>query len=241
MGSSSITVLDCTLRDGGYVNSFKFGRSAISRIVAGLVDAKADYIEVGFLGDGAADPDYSLFGSDTMIDEVLPADLGSSVITAMIAVDNIELDPQTLRNASDSNLGFIRITFHGEPAEIAKAIDIARVCIAKGYKVSMQPVGTAGYSDEVLLDIISQVNELRPFSFYIVDTLGELYGHELLRLLHLFDHNLDPSIALGFHAHNNLQLALSNAIVVTDFAPKSRGREFILDATVFGMGRGAGN
>lgn len=102
----------------------------------------------------------------------------------------------------------------------------------------MQPVGTTTYSDYELLNLIKKVNSLRAYAFYLVDTLGTLYGKELTRMLYLIDNNLSPDICLGFHSHNNLQMSFANAQEIVCF---NSDREFIVDCSVFGMGRGAGN
>ena len=75
----------------------------------------------------------------------------------------------------------------------------------------MQPVGTAGYSDEDLIHLIKRINRLQPYAFYLVDTLGTMYGKSFLRQVSLADHNLAPSIRLGYHSHNNLQMSFANA------------------------------
>lgn len=108
----------------------------------------------------------------------------------------------------------------------------------KGYQVFMQPVGTVFYSDLELLKLVDQINELRPYAFYIVDTLGSMYRNEVSHRFYLMDENMETDIHIGFHGHNNLQLAFSNAQVLGKIQTK---RTLILDSSVYGMGRGAGN
>ncbi|MFR7384805.1 MAG: hypothetical protein ACLUTO_10770 [Anaerostipes sp.] len=81
----------------------------------------------------------------------------------------------------------------------------------KGYEVFMQPVGTTSYSDVELLNLFERINEMKPYAFYLVDTLGKLYAKQLLKLFYLADDNLDEDITIGYHSHNNLQLSFSNA------------------------------
>ena len=102
----------------------------------------------------------------------------------------------------------------------------------------MQPVGTVFYSDIELLRLVEKINALRPYAFYIVDTLGSMYRNEVSHRFYLIDENMDPQIRLGFHGHNNMQLAFSNAQVLGKIQTK---RTLILDSSVYGMGRGAGN
>jgi len=117
-------------------------------------------------------------------------------------------------------------------------MDYGEKLIRKGYKVFIQPVGTTSYNDSNLLKLIQMVNKIKPYAFYLVDTLGIMYKNDLLRMYHLIDNNLNNSISIGFHSHNNLQLSFSNAQELLMLHTK---RKLIIDSSVFGMGRGAGN
>lgn len=79
---------------------------------------------------------------------------------------------------------------------------------------------------------------MKPYAFYLVDTLGKLYAKQLLKLFYLADDNLDEDITIGYHSHNNLQLSFSNAQQLIQSCGK---RNIIIDGSVLGMGRGAGN
>lgn len=89
-----------------------------------------------------------------------------------------------------------------------------------------------------LLSLIEQVNVLRPNAFYIVDSFGSIKLEEFDRFLAIIHHNLARDIKLGFHSHNNMQLAFANAIKMCNANLK---REIVLDCSIYGMGRGAGN
>ena len=62
-----------------------------------------------------------------------------------------------------------------------------RLIMDKGYQVFMQPVGTAFYSDLELLRLVEKINALRPYAFYIVDTLGSMYRNEVSHRFYLID------------------------------------------------------
>ena len=68
---NKISILDCTLRDGGYINKFNFGEQAISKIITKLGDACIDIIECGFLITGESDKNKSLFDSVESISKSL--------------------------------------------------------------------------------------------------------------------------------------------------------------------------
>lgn len=108
----------------------------------------------------------------------------------------------------------------------------------KGYKVFVQPMVSLNYTDEEFLSLIQLVNHIKPYAFYIVDSFGMMNKKNLIRLFYLVEHNLDESIWIGFHSHNNKQLAYSNAQCLID---TQTARNLIIDSSIFGMGRGAGN
>lgn len=232
----SIQILDCTLRDGGYINDWKFGRKTIVSILDKLDNAGIDIIECGFLTRMVQDTDCSLFGSAAEVEAVLPKRARSSMFVAMIAIGEKELHPYELTPYDGKGLEGIRLTFHQH--EIAQAIGWAHILMDKGYKVFMQPVGTVFYTDIELLQLVERMNRLHPYAFYIVDTLGSMYRNDVTHRFHLINENMEAGIHLGFHGHNNLQLAFSNAQVLGKIQTK---RTLILDSSVYGMGRGAGN
>ena len=229
-------ILDCTLRDGGYINHWQFGRNTIAAILDKLEQARIDIIECGFLTGMAGGQDCSLFSSAGAIARLLPQRARSAMFVAMIAIGEKELDPAKLEPRDKQGIQGIRLTFH-QP-EIAQAVAWAEILMDKGYRVFMQPVGTVLYTDMALLQLVEQMNRLRPYAFYIVDTLGSMYRNDVSHRFYLIDKNMAPEIHLGFHGHNNLQLAFSNAQVLGKIQTK---RTLIVDSSVYGMGRGAGN
>ena len=102
----------------------------------------------------------------------------------------------------------------------------------------VQAMVSLSYSDEEFLSLIHQVNGLKPYAFYIVDSFGMMKGKDLTRLFYVVEHNLDDGIWIGFHSHNNMQLAYSNAQNLTNV---QTNRNLIIDSSIYGMGRGAGN
>ena len=147
-----------------------------------------------------------------------------------------EYDINQLTEYDGTSIDGIRVTFHYN--EVEKALVYCKAIMDKGYKVFVQPVGTTSYSDEQLLQLIKHVNELQPYAFYLVDTLGLMHPNDVLRFFYLIDHNLQKTIHMGFHSHNNLQLSYSNCQTLAQLATD---RVISLDSSVYGMGRGAGN
>lgn len=229
-----IQILDCTLRDGGYINDFYFGNRGIAKIIEQLTNSGIDIIETGFLEDGEYNPDCSVYNTAEQISCLLPKDHKKSMYVAMACYG--EYDIEQLSPFDGNSIDGIRVTFHYN--EIDGALEYCRHIQDKGYKVFVQPVGTSSYSDEQLLALIKRVNEMHPFAFYLVDTLGLMHKEDVLRFFYLINHNLAKSIHMGFHSHNNLQLSFSNCQALVSV---ESDRTISLDASVYGMGRGAGN
>jgi len=228
-----ISILDCTLRDGGYVNNFRFGVNRIQTIKEKLCDANIEIIECGFLQSGKNDPEYSLYGSVEQIQ--FPQNCGKRMFVAMIAYG--EISAEEIAPYQPGYIEGIRLTFHNN-IEWNDTKRLAINLMDKGYKVFIQLVGTAFCPDDELLKLIKDVNMLNPFAFYIVDTLGSMYKNDLLRKFFLVEHNLAKNICLGFHSHNNMQLSFANSMMLLEL---HTDRHIIIDSSVFGMGRGAGN
>jgi 4-hydroxy 2-oxovalerate aldolase len=229
-----VSILDCTLRDGGYINDFKFGRQTIIDMIDGLGKASIDIIECGFLKSGCSDKDQTLFSAIETIKDYIGEKAPNSIYVAMIQYGAIKIDE--ICDYDGKSVDGIRITFHEH--EIEQAFTLGKGIMNKGYKVFMQPVGTTSYEDAALIYLIKKINALKPYAFYMVDTLGTMYKNDLLRMFYIVDHNLDKRIALGFHSHNNLQMSFANA---QELAQINTTRNLIIDSSVLGMGRGAGN
>jgi 4-hydroxy 2-oxovalerate aldolase len=81
-------------------------------------------------------------------------------------------------------------------------------------------------------------NELGPYAMYMVDSLGVMRGRDLINLYGRYEKTLNNDIYIGFHSHNNLQLSFSNAQELIECSDE---RKIIIDSTLMGIGRGAGN
>lgn len=230
-----IKVLDCTLRDGGYCNDWKFGNTNIKKIVNGLIEAGIDIVECGFLTDRVTyNKDISKFTTVEEVASVIPKDRQGKSYVCMVNYGEYSLD--NIPDYDGSSIDGLRVAFHKK--DLIPALKFCEGIKSKGYKVYVQAMVSLSYSDEEFLRLIQYVNELEPYSFYIVDSFGVMKRKDLTRLFYMVEHNLAEGIAIGYHSHNNMQLAYANAQTLVDIRTK---RELILDSSVFGMGRGAGN
>ena len=228
-----IKVLDCTLRDGGYVNNWKFGYENIKTILENLGQSKVDIIECGYLTQGECDYNSTMFGSVSQIDELLN---NKETANYVCMINYGDYDVKNLPLAKDSKLTGVRLAFHKK--DWKKAIEDIRIIKEKGYEAYVQPMVSMGYDDSEFMELISASNKINADVFYIVDSFGVMKKSDLMRLFYLTNHNLNKNIKLGYHSHNNLQLAYSNAQTITN---SSGQRDIIIDMSIMGMGRGAGN
>ena len=237
MMNSEIKLLDCTLRDGGYLNDWEFGKSNIINIFERLVGAGVDVIETGFIDDRRNyDENRTIFPDTKSIDRTYgKLSKGSSMIVGMIDYGTCSIDHIT--PCSESYLDGIRVIFKKQ--KMHDAIAFCHKVKEKGYKVFAQAVSITSYNDDELAELIGLVNDLSPYAFSLVDTYGLLHKG---MLRHYFDFacaHLDSDIGIGYHAHNNFQLAYANCIELIDDPPKKR--LLIVDGSLYGMGKSAGN
>lgn len=231
---SKVKVLDCTLRDGGYINNWEFGHKNIRGIIDNLVSANIDIVETGFIRNIEHDEDSSVFTSVEDIKEYITPKKPGVLYAVMIEYHNHVENQITPYDGTSVDL--IRITFRRKEWEGTKKV--VKELIEKGYKICVQPVGTATYDDQSLLNLLKDVNELKPYAFYLVDTLGMMYRHDMRKFFYLIDNNLSQDICLGFHSHNNLQMSFANA---QEMIRLNHQRTIIVDSSCYGMGRGVGN
>lgn len=233
---SKIRLLDCTLRDGGYVNDWEFGHDNIVSIFERLVDANVDVIEIGFLDERRPfDMNRSIMPDTESVGKIYGAlDRKQAEIVGMIDYGTCGLE--NIRPCSDSYLDGIRVIF--KKHIMHEAMDFCRQVKALGYKVYSQLVSITSYNDAELMELIGLVNEVKPYAVSMVDTYGLLHPEDLLHYYDLMDKYVDPEVKIGFHAHNNFQLAYANALA---FLGKEPHHDIVVDGTLFGMGKSAGN
>ena len=231
-----VQLLDCTLRDGGYVNDWRFGYANIVSIFERLVDANVDIIEVGFLDDRRPfDLDRSIFPDTRSADALYGSlDRKNAMVVGMIDYGTCAIE--NLAPCGASCLDGIRVIF--KKGKMRPAMEFCRQVKALGYKVFSQLVSVTSYSDEELLELIALVNDVKPYAVSMVDTYGLMDSEWLLHLYGLLDENVAPGIRIGFHAHNNFQLGYSNALAFLKYEGK---HDVIVDGTLYGMGKSAGN
>ncbi len=231
-----IEILDCTLRDGGYINDWQFGKDAIDFIIKKLEQSGVELIEIGFIKGNSYDENRTVYPSFEAINKAIHKTPSTKTkYVGMIDMSN-PIPIETITPRVPEGIDAVRVIFKQD--RIEEGYRYVKEVISKGYLAMVQLVSTDTYSDDELVDVIRKFNGLNPYSVYIVDSLGLLKKKDFMRMVYIMDHNLEKNISLGYHSHNNLQQARGNAEAFVELGLK---RNIIIDACVFGMGRGAGN
>ena len=233
-----LKILDVTLRDGGCVNDFNFGIDYMNKILESLENSSIDYIELGYLDEkkGSIDNRTQFLNEKCIYQNFLINKQNNIKYVAMI--DYGKFDVNKLEKRTPQGIDGIRFCFHKK--DRFNILESCLKIIELGYECFIQPMLTMRYNNDELIDFISFINEKLPNiqGIYIVDSFGEMRNQDLLNKIQIFDTYLLDSITLGFHSHNNLQLSYSNAISFLNYPTK---RNIMLDSSIMGMGKGAGN
>lgn len=233
---SDIRLLDCTLRDGGYVNDWNFGHDNLVSIFERLVDANMDIIEIGFLDDCRPfDVNRSIMPDTDSVAKIYgKLDRKQAMVVGMI--DYGMCGPEHISPCSESFLDGIRVIFKKHLRE--QAFAFCKSLIDMGYKVFAQLVSVTSYDDDEMMDVVRLANDIKPYAVSMVDTYGLMHQDNLLHYFHLLNTHLDSEIGLGYHAHNNFQMGYANCIAMLN---NKIDRTMIVDGSIYGMGKSAGN
>lgn len=238
----NIKILDCTLRDGGRIIDCQFADHVIAELAKSLTEANVDVIEMGFLRDSKLveyNGNSTFFTSTGQLGPFLPKNRRNAIYTAFIDFDMYDfskLEPCDGSSVTGIRVGFTKKQFTQRYEELKRSLLRVK---EQGYALFIQGVNTLAYSDRELLDVVDLVNEIEPYSYGIVDTYGGMYLDDMVHLYNLVEHNLNPDIGIDIHSHNNFQLSFAFAQEIIRLANDKR--QIILDATLNGMGKCAGN
>ena len=231
----SVSITDCTIRDGGYLLNKNSDSKFVKEILKGLCEAGIDFVETGFL-QNECNGESIVYRNSTDIEKYLPEDKKNTEFLGFC--DNSRYSPEKLDEYTGRSFKWLRISFAWN--EIDSALDFCARAQGKGYYVQFNPMDTVSYSDEELIKLIEKVNLIRPASFSIVDTFGAMYMNDLTHMFKLVNDNLDESIKIGLHSHDNLGLSCALAERMIELSEENK-RDIIVDGSLYGMGRGAGN
>lgn len=234
MFKKDIKVMDCTVRDGGLMNKWQFDDDFVKAVYDGCVEAGVDYMEIGYLSSEKAFSRKEVgpwkFCAEKDLRRIVGENNTSLKLSAMVDIGRIE--PENILPKSESLLDMLRVACYVH--QVDKAIWLAEHCMDKGYEVCINLMAVSKVSEEVLDEALSDIAKSKVPTFYAVDSFGSMFNENIQHLVKKYQKAL-PGKEIGIHAHNNMQLAMSNTITAIQEGCT------LLDATLLGMGRGAGN
>ncbi|MFV0237934.1 MAG: aldolase catalytic domain-containing protein [Flavobacteriales bacterium] len=230
MGNTKI--LDCTLRDGGYYTNWDFDHELVKNYFTAMEVLPIDYLEIGYrskplkgyLGEYFYCPKYIF----KQAKELAPS---KKIAVILNEKDCDVTDVEYLLGDLENYIDLVRLAV--SPSRFDSAILLAKAIKNKGFRVAFNIMYMSKWvNDTNFFDNLHQVNGLADY-FYMVDSYGSLYPDQIKEFIKVLKNKIN--IPLGFHGHNNLEFAHINTLTAID-----SGCE-IVDATITGMGRGAGN
>ena len=232
-----IKVLDCTIRDGGLMNDHRFTDETVRKVYETCVAAGVDYMELGYKNSKKQfSPDK--FGPWKHCDEEdlrrvvgdNPSDLKLSVMA-----DAEKCDYKTdILPKQDSVIDLVRVATYIH--QIPVAMDMIQDAHEKGYEVNVNVMAISTVHESDLEEGLQLLAQSPVSTVYIVDSFGAFYSEEIRKYAAMYLGACEASgKQVGIHTHNNQQLGYANTIEAI-VAGVNR-----LDATMSGLGRGAGN
>ncbi len=238
MYREKIKVLDCTIRDGGLINNYNFTTDFVKAVYKATCESGIDIMEIGKKLCVSEEYTCEKYGKWNFCDEDDIKEVVESyecknppVIAVMYDVDRVDIS--ALLPADQSVVGMVRTACY--VPDIDKGLDLVKRCKDLGYQTTINIMASSAAIETDLIEALQQVNVTPEVDYlYLVDSYGAFYSEQVTSYLNLYKEHA-PDKELGFHAHNNQQLAFSNTQqAIIDGVN-------LLDATINGIGRGAGN
>lgn len=232
-----IKVVDCTLRDGGLVNNFYFTEEFVKDLYKMNVVAGVDYMEFGYKASKAIfnEQEFGLwkFCKDSDIRAIVGDNKTGLKISVMADVGRTDYKKDILPK-KDSPIDMVRIATYTNT--IPAAVEMIEDAKKKGYETTVNIMAVSKVNEEDLINGLELLSHSNVDVIYLVDSFGAFYPEQIRRFAKRYLEIAEKTgKKIGVHAHNNQQLAFANTIEAL-----SLGTSY-LDATVSGMGRGAGN
>lgn len=235
-----LKVLDCTIRDGGLINAHQFTDELVRAVYDTCVASGVDYMEIGYKNSSRLMPK-DKFGAWRHCDE---ADLNRVVgdhnaektglkLAAMADAGKSDWKEQIVP-AADSVLDMIRVAFYAH--QVSEAVEMIQHCHELGYEVSANLMAVSSITEAEIDTVLEAIRPTAAGTMCIVDSFGYLYREQVDVLYRKYSEALaGTNKEIGIHAHNNMQLAFANTLEAIIMGANR------IDATMGGLGRGAGN
>lgn len=229
-----VELLDCTLRDGGYINNWEFGDETIRNVSEKINQSGVEILELGFLRDEETNSNRAVWNDLNDVKKYIPADR-RSLISVMGEIFN-PYPLEKIPNRDENSVDILRIICWRKLKD--EALIYCSELIKKGYKVCIQPDRVNQYSIDEFKQLCTEYAAINPYAIYVVDSNGFLSQREILEYMDAADSVLPRNIKLGYHGHNSIMQTEGAAELIVE---KKYARDIIIDGSVYGIGRASGN
>ena len=225
-------ILDCTFRDGGYYNNWAFGEQLIDKYLKNLNGLPITYAELGYrsvLSKPNAGEFYNITSETIAKANVLMPNVKKAI---MLDEKNCHIaDLPQLLSPCIGSINMVRVAVSAQHLE--RGINLLKAIKSFGFTTAMNLLYASEWQTDLkFLKTLKDAHKYADY-IYVVDSFGSLDPKEVTALVKALKDRTNAQ--LGFHGHNNLELALINSIAAADAGCT------IIDSTILGMGRGAGN
>lgn len=231
-----IKVMDCTIRDGGLMNDFRFDDAFVKSVYNACVKAGVDYMEFGYKAStevfNVDDFGPWKFSREEDLRRIVGDNETNLKIAIMADVGRTDLD--LIPNATESVVDIIRTACYIH--QIPSAIEMVKNFHEKGYETSINLMAVSHCNETEIAEALEILGQSPVDVIYLVDSFGHYYPEQIRTLASMYlevAKKYDKKV--GIHAHNNQQLAFANSIEALTL-----GVSYI-DATISSLGRAAGN
>jgi len=229
-----IKILDCTFRDGGHLLNWKFKQSTVDSVMSAISKSGIDYFEIGYRSSRELSQykdigQYALCNEDYL--HRVKEEAGIKNVTVMM--DTGKAKKSDFIEKSDSAIDTIRVATYAQDIDLA--IEHVEDLYSKGYEVFINLMALSHIDKSKQIEILKKVDKLgnNIAAFYFADSFGSMFPGDIKNIINTIQDNTD--VEIGFHGHNNLQMAIPNSLVAIEYGAK------YIDSTLYGQGRGAGN
>jgi len=224
-------LLDCTIRDGGYYTGWDFDNDLVLSYLQNFENLPFDYLEVGYRSPALEGyyGEYFYCNIDTLN---FLKDNSSKKLAIILDEKNVRIN--MLDELLDPCLGIVSlIRIAIDPTNFDRAINLAIEIKKKGFEIAFNLMYMSNWNEyPEMIKNFSKLNNLVDY-LYLVDSYGGVFPNDVRDVIKRVRAN--TNVKIGFHGHNNLEMALANTLVAIE-----EGVD-IVDSTILGMGRGAGN
>lgn len=215
-----------------------FSALDVKKLTECLSASQIDIVELGSVEISSEDKrKYAIYQNIESASEMMPKGGQGQLYTVLYRGPDTPIED--IPSYKEGLCGQVRVILRY--SQLQKSLDFCKALAKKGYKVFVQPMLTLRYSQEELQAVLDTANDINAYAAYFVDSYGYMDSSDVRRFFEIYHKSLKPQIRIGFHAHNNKNLAFANVLSLLSLAAGEPERDIVIDSCIMGFGQGAGN